>query len=106
MSNMELVLRDGTEIEINDATYGGHYITVCANMMEYFQQYTAMSDENMSSVQVKKDDEVIQIIEGMRVINTQSVRNPDNTLTCHYYTTGGVPVVPGGGEEDEEGLEE
>ena len=54
-----LILADGTEIELADATYNKHYVVNCTNGDDFVEKRSVMTKENLSEVKILKDDEEI-----------------------------------------------
>ena len=84
-----LILADGTEIELADATYNKHYVVNCTNGDDFSEKRSAMTNENLSEVKILEDGEEVAHLIGLTLTSVQEVLNPDNTVTAHFYFTGG-----------------
>lgn len=88
-----LILADGTEIELADATYNKHYVINCTNRNDFSEKRSAMTKENLSEVKILEDGEEVADLIGLTLTGVQEVLNPDNTVTAHFYFTGGRNVT-------------
>lgn len=88
MTNMKLILFDGTEVPVESFGLPMHAVVHCADadgMMDVWNQLTPM---NLSRVEVKQNDVTVYAFTGGKVDGQQSVVNPDGSLTVHFYMSG------------------
>lgn len=86
---LKLVLKDRTEIELAEAGISQHYIVICQSEAAFKSLWDNMTDENLSEIQITDGGNTIQTIINSTLAGTQTVNNPDGTLTGHFYLTGG-----------------
>lgn len=86
---LQLALKDGTEIDLVEAGYSGHFVVICKDEAEFQTIWQQMTEENLSEVEIREDGEAVQKISSLSLSGTQTVWNPDGTLTGHFYTEGG-----------------
>ena len=85
---LSLILNDGTEIELADMTQTDDLIVKCQNKAALMAIWEKMTPENLSRVVVRRDNEVIVVMENLMLLGVQSVINPDFTITAHFYYRG------------------
>lgn len=90
--SLQLILNDGTAIDIVEAGATKHFVVTCANADAFKDIWDMMTDENLSEVQIVEEGTVINTIAGMTLNGTQTVENTDGTITGHFYMDGGVYV--------------
>jgi hypothetical protein len=91
---VKIVLKDGTEIQIAQATYDGHYVIDCANRAAYDAVWDNFTTENLEDFRlVDNNDNMVLRVLYIRLTSTQAILNPDNTVTGHFYLSGGT-VLP------------
>jgi len=86
---LKLILKDNTEINLVDAGYTRHYVITCADNAAFQAIWDSMTSENLSEIQLFEDDQLLHIIIGSQLNGTQTVTNPDGTITGHFYLSGG-----------------
>lgn len=86
---LKLILNDGTEIELVEAGLSQHYVVLCSSRTAFQRLWGSMTDENLAEIRITENDETIQTIVNSKLAGTQTVNNPDGTLTGHFYLTGG-----------------
>lgn len=91
---LKLTLKDGTEVEIVEAGYNQHYVVICEDTKTFQQLWDKMTEENLSTIQITGSDGTDHTIVGSRLEGTQTVTNPDGTITGHFYLGGGNYVQP------------
>lgn len=89
---LKLILKDRTEIDLTEAGLSQHYVLKCESFAEFNDIVDTLTEENLSEISLIVGDEVIQTIEGSVLSGTQTVVNPDKSLTCHIYLRDGVYV--------------
>lgn len=90
--SLQLILNDGTAIDIVEAGLTKHFIVTCADANAFKEIWDKMTNENLSEVQITEDGTTIHTIAGMTLKGTQTVSNSDGTLTGHLYMDGGEYV--------------
>lgn len=106
---LEMVLMDGTAVELIEASYPQHYVLSCGSRTAFTKIWGKMTDENISEIHIKEDDEEKAIIVGSRLVGTQTVNISASAIIGHFYLDGGDVYGPGEYppvEEDEEPAEE
>ena len=91
--SLQLVLSDGSAIDIVEAGYTKHFVVTCADADAFKEIWDKMTDENLSEVQITEDGNTVHTIAGMTLNGTQTVSNPDGTITGHFYMDGGEYVA-------------
>lgn len=91
---MKIILANGTEVQLAQATYDGHYVVNCPNVVAYQTIWSYFTPENLSDFKLVDDnDNVVSRTFYIRLSSTQAIINPDNTITGHFYFMGGT-VAP------------
>ena len=86
---LKLVLKDGTEIERAEAGLSQHYVVTCSSKTAFQRLWSAMTEENLAEIQITENGNTIQTIINSKLAGTQTVNNPDGTITGHFYLSGG-----------------
>lgn len=89
---LKLILKDGTEVDIVEAGYTQHYVVTCADEAAFKGIWEKMTEDNLSEIQITEDGSTVHTITGSSLSGTQTVNNPDGTVTGHFYLTGGEYV--------------
>lgn len=90
---MKIILANGTEIEIADASYGGHYIINCTNTTEYQTIWNKFTSSNLSNFTLINDNGQTLVQKSqVRLLSTQAIINQDNTVVGHFYFSEGVDI--------------
>ena len=89
---MRIVLADNQEIQLAEATYDGHYVVSCQSRAEYQTIWDKFTAENLSDFKLYDGDNLVKRVLYIRLSSTQAILNPDNTVTGHFYFTGGTEV--------------
>ena len=87
---LKLILKDGTEIELAEAGLSQHYVVTCSSKTAFQRIWGGMTDENLAEIQITENGNTIQTIINSKLAGTQTVNNPDGTITGHFYLSGGV----------------
>lgn len=91
---MKIILANGTEVQLAQATYDGHYVVNYQSTAEYQTIWSYFTPENLSDFRLVDDnDNVVSRTLYIRLTSTQAILNPDNTVTGHFYFSGST-VVP------------
>lgn len=86
---LNLILNDGTAIELAEACIPQHYVISCADVQEFRDIEDLLTPENISEVKVERDGTVIQDIVRSELAGTQTTHNSDGSVTGHIYLSGG-----------------
>ena len=89
---MKMVLADNSEIEVASATYDNHYVVNFANSQAYQATWNTMTVENLADFKLYDGDSLIKRVLYIVLSSTQAIINPDNTVTGHFYFTGGTTM--------------
>lgn len=90
---MKIVLKDNTEIQVDQATYDKHFIINFDSVYDYQTTWGYFTTNNLADFTLYDDnDEVVKKIMYIRLSSTQAIINPDNTVTGHFYFTGGTEI--------------
>lgn len=92
--DLKLTLKDGTEIDLVDAGYNQHYVVECKDGKAFQKIWNKLTDENLSEIQITGDGDIAHTYTGSKLKGTQTVENPDGTVTGHFYLDGGAYVQP------------
>ena len=86
--NLQLILKDGTAIDIAESGLSGHIVMRCADSEEFNSVWEKLTPEAVKEFTVVRDGEVVQSVVNGQLTGTQTVTNHDDTLTCHFYLKG------------------
>ena len=90
---LKLVLKDGTNIPLEEAGYNINHCVVNCNDRAAFQAiWNKLTPDNLSEVELTDNGNTVQTITGLTLNGTQTVENPDGTLTGHFYFGGGTVI--------------
>lgn len=90
---MKIVLKNGTEIQVDSATYDGHYVVNCDSQSAYQKIWDNFTTNNLSDFKfIDDENNLISRTLHISLISTQAILNPDNTVTGHFYFKGGTKV--------------
>ena len=90
--DLKLILKDQTEIELAEAGLSQHYVVTCTSKTAFQRLWANLTEDNLSEIQIVESGNMIQMILGSTLAGTQTVNNPDGTITGHIYLSGGVYV--------------
>lgn len=89
---MKIVLKND-EIEVTQATYDGHYVINCNNRAIYNAIWNKFTTENLEDFKLIDDNNKVALrVLNIRLNSTQAILNPDNTVTGHFYFSGGMTM--------------
>lgn len=91
---LKLILKDGTGIELEEAGYTRHYVVSCKDAKTFQSIWNKLTEENLSEIQITEDGNTAHTIIGSELEGTQTVTNPDGTITGHFYLSGGEYKQP------------
>ena len=86
--NLQLILKDGTAIDIMESGLSGHIVMQCADSEEFNSVWEKLTPEAVREFTIVRDGEVVQSVINGQLTGTQTVTNYDDTLTCHFYLKG------------------
>ena len=86
--NLQLILKDGTAIDIMESGLSGHIVMQCADSEEFNSVWEKLTPEAVKEFTIVRDGEVVQSVVNGQLTGTQTVTNYDDTLTCHFYLKG------------------
>ena len=87
--SLTLILNDNTEIDIVDANVSNHIVALFDDSTDYTSAWDLMTDENLEEIKIMEDDVLIHKIVHSHLSSTQAIINSDDTITGHFYFTGG-----------------
>lgn len=88
MKDLKMILTDGTEVGLEEFTLPMHIIAACTSKEEVLALWDRLTPENLTEVKIKEDGETLFTFLNAGVTGQQSVLNPDNTITAHFYLDG------------------
>lgn len=100
MENLKMVLQDGTEISISEFALPIHVVVQCANKEDALDKWESMAQENLTSVQIQQNNDVLFAFQYAGVTDVQYVLNANGSITAHFYMDGERAPLP-----DEEYIE-
>lgn len=100
MENLKMVLQDGTEISISEFALPIHVVVQCADKEDALAKWESMTQENLASVQIQQNDDVLFAFQYAGVTDVQYVLNANGSITAHFYMDGERAPLP-----DEEYIE-
>lgn len=86
---LKLILNDGTEIELEEAGLSQHYVVTCSSESAFQNLWNKLTEENLTEIQITQGGNTVQTIIGSTLNGTQTINNPDGTITGHFYLSGG-----------------
>lgn len=90
---MKIILANNEEIEVADATFGGHYVINCANSAAYQNIWNKFTSNNLSTFKlIDNNDKILVNKIQVRLLSTQAIINQDNTVVGHFYFSKGLDV--------------
>ena len=88
--SLQLILKDKTTIDIVESGLSGHIVMQCADQEEFNDIWLQIDSEAVREYTIEKDGAVVQSVNNATLRGTQTVTNPDGTLTCHFYLKGDI----------------
>ena len=89
MNQFRIILVDGTEYVLADASFGSKFTIICADKEEFEAVWDKMTAENLAHVTITADSAVVTTIHNLTPDGAQAVYNPGGTITGHFYFHGG-----------------
>lgn len=90
MNKFAVLLKDGTEIAVDEATIAPSFVVNTGSKEAVMEIWDKLTTENLSEIQLTKEDTVIGTFYDASVENVQILVNPDGTTTAHFYLIGGA----------------
>lgn len=88
--SLQLILKDKTAIDIAESGLSGHIVMQCADQEEFTDIWQQIDSEAVEEYTIEKNGNVVQSVINAALTGTQTVTNPDGTLTCHFYLNGDI----------------
>jgi hypothetical protein len=89
MNQFRIILVDGTEYVLADASFGSKFTIICADKAEFESVWDKMTRENMARVTITSDGSAVTTINNLIPDGVQAVYNQGGTVTGHFYFHGG-----------------
>lgn len=90
MNQFRIILVDGTEYVLADASFGSKFTIICADKAEFEAVWDKMTKENMKRVIITADGNTVTTINDLTPDGAQAVYNQGaDTITGHFYFHGG-----------------
>lgn len=89
MNQFRIILVDGTEYVLADASFGSKFTIICADKAEFEAIWDKMTKENMARVTITSDGSTVTTINNLIPDGAQAAYNPGGTITGHFYFHGG-----------------
>lgn len=86
---LQLILKDETAIDLVEAGLSKHFVVLCNDANAFKAIWDEMTEDNLSEVRITEYGETVRVITGMTLAGTQTIENPDGTITGHFYMQGG-----------------
>ncbi|MBR0411526.1 MAG: hypothetical protein IJI25_11110 [Eubacterium sp.] len=87
---LEMILKDGTTIELIEASYPKHYVMACKNAAAFKKAWNKMTEDNLSEIQIREEGETVVTLLNSHLAGTQTVNQPDGSLIGHFYMEGEI----------------
>ena len=88
--SLQMILKDNTAIDIVESGLSGHIVMQCADQAEFDAVWEQLDSEAAEEYTISKNGDTVQSVIGATLSGTQTVTNPDGTLTCHFYLEGDI----------------
>ena len=88
--SLQIVLKDNTAIDIVESGLSGHIVMQCADQEAFNAVWEQLASEAAEEYTITKNGDTVQAVTGATLRGTQTVPNPDGTLTCHFYLNGDI----------------
>ena len=90
MSVRKLVLKDKTELIIDQINFPADIVKLYSSKEEFYNVWNMLTADNVSEMEVWEDDVKTMVMEGYLLDGSQTVTNDDGTITGHFYLRDGV----------------
>ena len=90
MSVRKLILKDKTELIIDQINFPADIIKIYSSKEEFYNVWNMLTPENVSEMEVWEDDVKTMVMEGYLLDGSQTVTNDDGTITGHFYLRDGI----------------
>lgn len=88
MTNLKMTLFDGTEIPLDAFGLPCMAVTTCQNEDDLLAQWKKLTPMALSTVNVVQGEQTVFAFAGVKLEGTQTLHNPDGTLTVHFFFSG------------------
>ena len=88
--SLQMILKDNTAIDIVESGLSGHIVMQCADQEEFNDIWAQLVTLAAEEYTIEKNGETVQAVQNATLTGTQTVTNPDGTLTCHFYLDGEI----------------
>lgn len=88
MKDLKMILTDGTEVAIEEFTLPMHVVAACTSKEDVLALWDRLMPENLTEVKITEGGEPLFTFLNAGVVGQQSVLNPDNSITAHFYLDG------------------
>ena len=88
MSNLKMILYDGTELSLDAFGLPCHAVMQAANPEAVVEIWSKLTPDSLKQVYVRQDDDLMFAYKDCSVNGQQSIVNGDGTLTVHFYLDG------------------
>lgn len=90
MSFIKIVLKDKTELIVDQVNFPADIIKCYNTKEELLSVWNMLTDDNMSEMEVYEGDVKTMVLENYTLDGIQTVINDDGTITGHFYLRDGV----------------
>lgn len=91
---MTMILSDGTQISLADASFNKHYVISCQDCEDFKTQRDKLTEQNLAEIQITDSGQTIATVRNAMLTGVQEVINSDGSVTGHFYFSGGETVQP------------
>lgn len=88
--SLQMILKDDTAIDIVESGLSGHVVALCSDQEEFNSIWEQLTSAEAQEYTISKDGETVQAVENASLTGTQTMTNPDGSLTCHFYLDGTI----------------
>jgi len=88
MSNLKMVLADGTQMDIAEFGLPMHAVLICADDAEMKEKWAQLTPDKLASMQIQENGDTIFTFSSVTLDGLQCVMNGDGTVTAHFYMSG------------------
>lgn len=88
MSNLQMILTDGTALALDAFGLPMHAVLTCADEDDVLAKWKLLTAQNLNRVEVQQDGETVFAFAGGKLEGTQTVANGDGTICTHFYMQG------------------
>ena len=89
---LKLILNDGTQIELADASYMSQFVVNCNGREEFDSIWSSLTEANLSDVVITSDGVRVHHMSNLVLDGAQAIIDPRGTITGHFYFHGASTV--------------